>query len=142
MYHLKLRLLPPCCPPVIISDGQWIEHYTFCCLRYAVKKIFIARHPTEAQLVKGLLELEGIESEVRGEALYGSLGGLAITEDTLPSVWIHDDSQIDQAMRIVSRYEHGFGSHVIIGKLWCCPKCGELLDPQFTSCWQCGTNRK
>jgi hypothetical protein len=81
----------------------------------SVKKVFIARHPTEAQLVKSLLELEGIESEVRGKALYGSLGGLAITEDTLPSVWIHDDSQIDQAMRIVSRYEQGFGSHVIIG---------------------------
>ena len=114
----------------------------FGCLRSAVKKVFIARHPTEAQIVKGLLELEGIESEVRGEALFGALGALAITEDTLPSVWIVEDGQIDQATRIVSRYEQGFGSHVIIGKLWSCPKCGEVLDPQFTSCWQCGTNRR
>jgi hypothetical protein len=111
-------------------------------MRLAVKKVFIARHPTEAHLVKGLLELEGIESEVRGEALFGALGQLAITADTLPSVWIQEDDQIEQAIRIISRYEQGFGSHVIIGKLWCCPKCGELLEPQFASCWQCGTNRK
>ena len=107
-----------------------------------MKKVFIARHPTEAHLVKGLLELEGIEAEVRGEALFGALGELAITADTLPSVWIQEDSQIEQAMKIVSRYEQGLASHVTIGLVWRCPKCGEMLEPQFTSCWQCGTNRK
>jgi hypothetical protein len=107
-----------------------------------MKKVYIARHPTEAHLVKGLLELEGIASEVRGEALYGALGELAITADTLPSVWIQDDGQMEQAMRIVSRYEQGLGSHAIIGVLWRCPKCGEMLEPQFASCWQCGTTRK
>ena len=112
------------------------------CWRSAVKKVFIARHPTEAHLVKNLLELEGIESELQGEALFGALGALAITEDTLPSVWIREDSQLEKALGIVSRYEQGFGSHVIIGKLWHCPKCGEMLEPQFTTCWQCGTDRK
>jgi hypothetical protein len=107
-----------------------------------VKKVFIARHPSEAHLVKGLLELEGIKSEIQGEALFGALGALAITEDTLPSVWIQEDNQIEKALVVISRYEQGFGSHVIIGRMWRCPKCGETLDPQFTTCWQCGTDRK
>ncbi|MRR36139.1 DUF2007 domain-containing protein [bacterium] len=107
-----------------------------------MKKVFIARHPTEAHLVRSLLELECIASEVRGEALYGALGGLALTTDTLPSVWIQDDSLMEQAMGIVSRYEQGLGSHVTIGVLWRCPKCGEMLEPQFSSCWQCGTGRR
>jgi len=28
------------------------------------------------------------------------------------------------------------------GKPWKCPKCGEMLEPQFISCWKCGTGRK
>jgi hypothetical protein len=25
---------------------------------------------------------------------------------------------------------------------WKCPKCGEQLEPQFTTCWKCGTPRE
>jgi hypothetical protein len=28
-----------------------------------------------------------------------------------------------------------------VGKLWKCSKCGEELEPQFESCWNCGTVR-
>ena len=107
-----------------------------------MKKVFIGRHPTEAHLVKSLLKLEGIESVVRGEALFGALGELAITADALPSVWIENDGQLSKAMGIVSRYERGLGSPDIIGAVWRCPTCGETLDPQFTTCWQCGTDRR
>jgi len=106
-----------------------------------MKKVFIARHPTEAHLVKSLLELENIESEVHGEALYCALG-VVMTAETLPSVWIQDDGLEKKAREIVLRYEQGLGSHCIIGKLWLCPKCGEQLEPQFTTCWQCGTSRR
>jgi len=29
-----------------------------------------------------------------------------------------------------------------VGKPWKCSKCGEMLEPQFISCWKCGTGRK
>jgi hypothetical protein len=29
-----------------------------------------------------------------------------------------------------------------VGKPWKCPKCGEMSEPQFISCWKCGTARK
>jgi hypothetical protein len=29
-----------------------------------------------------------------------------------------------------------------VGKPWKCPKCGEMLEPQFISCWKCGISRK
>ena len=28
------------------------------------------------------------------------------------------------------------------GGPWKCPKCGEILEPQFGSCWKCGTVRE
>lgn len=107
-----------------------------------MKKVFIARHPTEAYLVKSLLELEGVESEIRGEALYGALGELAITADALPSVWIAEDDQEAKATGIVSRYVRGLGSPDIIGLVWKCRTCGEMHEPQFTTCWKCGTDRR
>jgi hypothetical protein len=30
----------------------------------------------------------------------------------------------------------------VIGKPWKCPKCGEMSEPQFDSCWKCGTARE
>jgi hypothetical protein len=30
----------------------------------------------------------------------------------------------------------------VVGKPWKCPKCGEQSEPQFDSCWKCGTVRK
>lgn len=92
-------------------------------------------------MVKSLLALEGIESTVRGEALFGALGELAITADALPSVWVEDDDEA-RASEIVSRYVRGLGSPDIIGLVWRCRKCGETLEPQFTTCWKCGTDRK
>jgi hypothetical protein len=34
-----------------------------------MKKVFVARNPAEAHLVKGMLESHGIRAEVQGEAL-------------------------------------------------------------------------
>jgi uncharacterized OB-fold protein len=28
------------------------------------------------------------------------------------------------------------------GKPWKCSKCGEISEPQFATCWKCGTARK
>jgi hypothetical protein len=28
------------------------------------------------------------------------------------------------------------------GKPWKCPKCGEISEPQFATCWKCGAARK
>lgn len=29
----------------------------------------------------------------------------------------------------------------VVGNPWKCPKCGEQLEPQFTTCWKCGAIR-
>jgi hypothetical protein len=30
----------------------------------------------------------------------------------------------------------------MIGRPWKCSKCGEMLEPEFDSCWKCGAVRK
>ena len=104
-----------------------------------VKQIFVAQHPTEAHLVRGLLEANGISAEVRGESLFGARGAAPTTPDTLPSVWV-DESDAPAALVVLS----SCGGQAI-GDChpvrWLCASCGERLEPQFAHCWHCGTNR-
>lgn len=105
-----------------------------------MKKVFIAKNPADAHLLKGLLEGENIEAAVRGEFLYGVRGEVPITPETCPSVWVMDDSDYDKAMELVSTFRDGDLTNPIEGKVWRC-SCGEENENQFTECWSCGKAR-
>jgi hypothetical protein len=90
--------------------------------------------------LKGLLEGENIEAEVRGEFLYGVRGEVPITPDTCPSVWVLDDADYDRAMELVSMFLEGEPPNLIEGKAWHC-SCGEENESQFSECWRCGKAR-
>ena len=105
-----------------------------------MKKIYTAKNPADAHLLKGLLEGENIEAEVRGEFLYGVRGEVPITPDTCPSVWVVDDSDYDKAMELVSTLREGETPNPIEGEAWRC-SCGEENESQFTECWSCGKAR-
>ena len=102
-----------------------------------MKPVFTAKHPTEAHLVRGMLEAEGIRAEVRGDQLYGAFGELPV----LPMVWILDDSLDIEAMRLVGEFFRGTPARRHAHQRWTCPACGEQLEGQFTDCWNCGTAR-
>ena len=107
-----------------------------------MRKVYVARHPTEAHFLKGLLASQGIEAEIRGEALFGARGELPVTSDTCPSVWVLDDSQLDRALLLIAEYERRERPPDSLGEPWCCSSCGEDLEPQFPECWRCGTARQ
>ncbi len=102
-----------------------------------MKKVFTSCSLADAYCVRALLEAEGIPCVVRNETL---LQGQA-TADGHPSVWIVDDGRLEAAESIVSGYLSNEGPSRAGGGQWKCPTCGELHDPQFTSCWKCGTDR-
>jgi hypothetical protein len=104
-----------------------------------VKQVFVAQHPTEAHLVQGVLEANGIAAEVHGESLFGARGEAPVTSDTLPSVWVLDDSQASSARAVLAAYESREDPGA--GVSWGCPGCGEQIEPQFTGCWRCGADR-
>jgi len=105
-----------------------------------LKKVYIAKNPVDAHLLKGLLEGDDIEAEVRGEFLYGVRGEVPITPDTCPSVWVTDDSDYDRAMERVASFREGEPPNLFEGEAWRC-SCGEENEGQFTACWSCGKVR-
>jgi hypothetical protein len=102
-----------------------------------MKLVYTAKHPTEAHLIRGMLEAEGIRAEVKGDQLYGAFGDLPV----LPTVWILDDTLAAQAERSVLDFLHGTAARKYEHERWACPQCGEVLDGQFTACWKCGAAR-
>jgi putative signal transducing protein len=102
-----------------------------------MKVVYTAKHPTEAHLVKGMLQAEGIRAEVRGDQLYGAYGELPI----LPTVWIYDDAHAAEAERLVIDFLRGGAARRYGHQRWTCAQCGEVLEGQFTDCWKCGAPR-
>jgi len=105
-----------------------------------MKQVYIADDPTEAHLVKGILEQYGISCEIRGEALWIARGQLPLTSETLPTIWIFDDNRFEEATELTERFQKGTLTENT-GAGWKCPECGEEVEGQFTECWQCGANR-
>lgn len=103
-----------------------------------MKPVYTAKHPTEAHLIKGMLEAAGIRAEVKGDQLYGAFGELPV----LPTVWILDDTLAAQAEQVVIDFLHGTAARKYGHERWNCRQCGEILEGQFTECWKCGASRE
>lgn len=100
-------------------------------------QVFVAQHLPEAHFLCGLLEASGIESEVRGEALFTTIGGAATIPGASPEIWVARPDQVAQARVIIRGYVKGIASTEAMGPAWTC-LCGEVHESQFTACWACG----
>jgi hypothetical protein len=85
--------------------------------------------------LKDLLIREGIPAVVRNDILGGLSPEIPFTE-SFPELWIENDSDLQRAQAIKADW---LKPQEISGASWTCPSCGESLDAQFTSCWNCGT---
>ena len=102
-----------------------------------MKLVHTAKHPTEAHLIRGMLEAEGIRAIVKGDQLYGAYGELPV----LPTVWILDDTLAASANVLVIEFLLGTAARKYGHQRWTCSQCGEVLEGQFTDCWNCGSAR-
>jgi hypothetical protein len=58
--------------------------------------------------------------------------------DSAPELWIPADLRLAEALQIKADFQ---SSASVVGQDWQCQKCGEVSEPQFTSCWKCGAIR-
>lgn len=104
-----------------------------------MQKVFVAQHHAEAHLVNGLLRSHGVDSEVRGEALFTTVEAASMIPGASPEVWVLNPNQVPQALDLIQRYSKGEALPGSSVQSWQCPKCGEALEPQFSECWKCST---
>lgn len=94
--------------------------------------VYRAANAIEAHIVKGLLEGEGIETQVTGEHLSGGVGELPPTDVTV-DIYVYPLAQ-DNAKSVIDQY---LASRKIDLPDWVCCHCGETNSGHFEICWQC-----
>jgi hypothetical protein len=97
-----------------------------------MKRVFRAASLIQVAHARNVLLTAGIDSELRNQYLAGALGDLPMLE-TWPQLYVEDADEAI-ALRALAR-----AAAVPTGTPWTCEVCGELLEPQFTSCWRCGS---
>jgi hypothetical protein len=97
-----------------------------------MKRVFRAASLIQVAHARNVLLTSGIQSELRNQYLAGALGDLPMLE-TWPQLYVEDADE-QAALRALAR-----AASAPAGASWTCEVCGELLEPQFTSCWRCGS---
>ena len=110
-----------------------------------LKKIYEADGAGDAHVLRGLLEVEGIDAVIRGDDMVPLQGGSFLQLETRSSVWVLDDDadRYARAVEIADEYaaREQEPARAGAGDDWRCRSCGETVEAQFTACWSCGAER-
>jgi rubrerythrin len=90
----------------------------------------------EVEAAASLLRQEGIVARILNQAVAGALGDIP-AQHTLPQLWIERDEDEPTARAVVERLLAEQQGAARARPAWRCPVCGELIEGQFTECWNC-----
>lgn len=99
-------------------------------------RVYSHPDPAVAHLVRGALDNAGIAAHVQGEGLGAAMGEIPPIA-AWAEVWILDPARTEEAVAIVA--ESIPRDDEAAAPEWTCPTCGETVEGQFASCWQCGS---
>lgn len=91
--------------------------------------VYQAANSLEAHMLKGALEVSGIEVQLQGEALAGALGELPA--NAIEVTVLVKRHHIASAQQILLDYQQQNNPD------WYCAQCGEHNAGSFEVCWQC-----
>lgn len=102
-----------------------------------MKPLITSLDSLEIHHLKNVLEAEGIRCFLRNELLARLAGEIPFTECAL-EIHLLDESDRWRAERILDEWRRALPGRE---DPWACGNCGERLEGQFTTCWQCGQPR-
>lgn len=101
-----------------------------------MRKIHTAESLVEVAHLRNILESAGITCLVRNDRLGGVAGEIPFLE-CWPELWIREPGQELRARGLIEQALRPRPT----GGSWTCPRCGELLEAQFSECWRCCDDR-
>ena len=102
-----------------------------------MKKLYTNPNPIFVQHIKALLESHGISCVLRNESLQGGVGSLPPLE-VWPEIWVADEESFEKGTQILNE---SLSDKESSEDPWQCEDCSEIVESQFTDCWQCGRSR-
>lgn len=104
--------------------------------------IYAARDEMQAEFLVQVLATHEIPAEVVGAALATLVGYLPATYGR-PKVLV-DEADVERARPVVEQFELSRRTPAPrrgSTSAWACANCGEIIEPQFTDCWNCQAAR-
>ncbi len=99
-----------------------------------MKRIYLARDITQAQLLVNLLEQQLIPAKIENAHQASGLGELAVS---YPEVWVVREADAKRARDLLEAFEAVGRSNA---SDTVCPNCNELNPVNFDLCWACSTD--
>jgi hypothetical protein len=96
-------------------------------------KLLFSSRIEDVDVVRGMLAEAGIACEVTNDTM--AYPGA----EFYPKLWVVEDSDFTRAAAVLEAFRKSPPSLL---DPWTCPRCGEKLEGQFSSCWKCGATRK
>ena len=101
-----------------------------------MKKLYGTDDRILAGQIQSVLEDHGIRCLLKNQSLAGAIGELPPLE-CWPELWIIDDEDFDRARELFDAF---FTPMARSEPDWQCT-CGETIEGQFLSCWNCGGSK-
>lgn len=108
----------------------------FILMNPTMQKVFVSPDLVEVESLKAMLEQAGIQAWVKNQQ-GSSLAGEVPFAEVFPELWVLNDADYAEARQFV---EHWLTADPPASTGWTC-RCGESHEKDFTSCWQCGSDR-
>jgi hypothetical protein len=99
-----------------------------------MKIVYSASTISVVSIFQNILEGYGIRCRVKNEFSSGGIGEIPPIE-CWPQLCVEDDDY-EEAKRIV---DEALSAKDLPD--WKCDSCGEIIEGQFSQCWNCGKNR-
>lgn len=84
------------------------------------------------------LDAQGVPVSMQERPLRSALGEIPFVEITT-AVVLEDPERLGEARALIEHFRSGLPG--VRGATWVCPECGEVHEPMFGECWNCGTAR-
>ena len=98
-----------------------------------MKRLFSSPDAGKLGLIRSVLDEAGIEYEIKNETIPYPLTLFC------PEIWVIEGARFDKACEL---RDAALKLPAPILATWKCHSCGEILEAQFDSCWNCGATRK
>jgi hypothetical protein len=95
-------------------------------------------HPVDAFALYHYLDAQGMPVSLQDPPLRAAIGEIPFLEVTT-AIYLEDPSRIGEARALIAHYRSGLPG--VRGATWVCPGCGEVHEPMFGACWNCGATR-
>ena len=101
-------------------------------------EVEVYHNDLDGEIAKGLLAENGIEALISKDDCGGMFPNLQATRGVRLYVLPRDVETSEDLLKMLSNND----TEPKTDSNWQCSNCGEDLEPQFTDCWKCGTERQ